>query len=178
MLLPSLSLPAGHVVAASEYAQIIDAINDLSLFVRKAADETVTNNASLQDDNELFLPVKANATYEMRMFLLYQATTAGDFQMTFTGPAGATLNWELGGLDGASTALSGAQFLGPLTLGATGQYVGGIGAGSTVQAHPNGTLITGGTAGTLQFRFAQMVAAPATSAICKAGSALWLHRVA
>jgi len=178
MLLPTLSLPAGHKTTAAEYAQIIDAINDLSLFVRKAADETVTNNATLQDDNELFLAVDANATYEMRMFLLYQATTAGDFQMTLTGPAGATLNWELGGLDGASTTVSGAQFLGPLTIGATGQYVGGCGAGTTVEAHPNGILVTGGTAGTLQFKFAQMVAAGGTSAICKAGSTLWLRRLA
>lgn len=81
------------------------ASNDPRLaIIRKTADETVNNSSTLQNDDQLLLPVLANEVWRVEASLLLSATTtAADFKFGFTVPTGATLYWGAGsGFDAAS----------------------------------------------------------------------------
>lgn len=146
------------------------------LYVRKTADQSVTSSTTLVDDNQLLLSVAANAVYEMRMFIIYTAASAGDLNMTFTGPASATLDWNVGGLSGTSgTSPDGVTWWGANTIGGNDSVNGG-GATSMV-ARPVGILITAGTSGTFKMRWAQ-AASSGTATTVKTGSVMILQRVA
>jgi hypothetical protein len=146
------------------------------LYVRKTADQSVTSSTTLVDDNQLLLPVAANAVYELRMFIIYTAATAGDLSITFTGPASATLDWNIGGLSGTSaTTPDGVTWWGANTIGGNDSVNGG--GGVNMAAHPQGILITAGTAGTFKLRWAQ-AASSGTATTVKTGSVMILQRVA
>jgi hypothetical protein len=181
-LLPSLSLPAGHNTTAAEIAQIIQAINDLSAYVVKTADETVTSSATVQDDDELFMTLGvANAVYEMTAGIIYGASAAAGtngFKYTFTGPAGAVMNWVPHvkiDTDGTNAATSIWQTSLSLTQTVS---AGGAGAvGTTMTAAPKGILTVGATTGTLKLRWSQATS-NATGTKVYAGSYLALRRLA
>ena len=59
--------------------------------VAKAATESLTASTTYQDDDELFLPAVANATYRFDLLLLHSSSNAGRFKMQFTAPAGSTV---------------------------------------------------------------------------------------
>jgi hypothetical protein len=143
------------------------------LFARKSADESVTNSTAMQDDNHLVLTVDANSTYKMDCFI----GTDGDdgsangpnLKVTWTGPSGATMTW------GHGRTSTNATF--STTIGGTIVYyftgVGGVDSGLLLA----GTLITSGTSGSLQFRWAQEVASLTATRVFT-GSYLSLVRVA
>jgi hypothetical protein len=145
--------------------------------VVKATTESVTSSTTLQNDDELFLSVVASATYIMEGFIIHSSPTAGDIQIGFTGPSGATLSW--GGVGAATVSTSSAaatemelrarSISQPLQLG------GQASAGTT--ALIGGTLITSSTAGTLQLQFAQFVSDASASQV-RVGSWLKLQRIA
>lgn len=146
------------------------------LYVRKTADQSVTSSTSLVDDNQLLLSVAANAVYELRMLIIYTAASAGDLNMTFTGPASATLDWNVGGLSGTSgTSPDGVTWWGANTIGGNDSVNGG--GATNMAARPYGILITAGTAGTFKFRWAQ-AASSGTATTVKTGSVMILQRVA
>lgn len=126
-----------------------------TLYVRKLASETVssgTTGTTLQNDDELFVSVAANATYEVRTLIRGAAQTADDLKVSFTGPAGYSFDYVAMGPTGGA-----AQFTDDLTgLFTTGgaPTFGGLG-GTQIPIFINGILITGGTAGTFRFQFAQ-----------------------
>lgn len=68
------------------------------LHVFKAADETVTNSATVQNDDHLVLAVAANTDYWMECQVVYNAPTANDMKLGWTVPAGATFEWSNNGL--------------------------------------------------------------------------------
>lgn len=177
MLLPSLSLPAGAVVTAGEIAQIITAINDGSVYVAKAADETINNSATLQNDDELFVTVAANATYEINTYVGYRSNTTADFKVGFTFPTGATLyftTWNAQ-LNSSGTLVTSTQLEAAASGSAFG--VGGIAVGTTATFAGGGLLTTGANAGTFQVQWAQLTA-DASNTVVRAGSYLSLRRVA
>jgi hypothetical protein len=149
-------------------------------FVRKTADQNRTNNNTLINDLQLLLPLATNATYELDGQIIYQASGAAavsGYTAAFGLPAGATLDWVWHGkidTDGAATAASIWQFA---ETAATSRNSGGAGIGTSLVGKPTGLLVTGGTAGNLQYQFAQATA-NATASVTKAGSYLILRRVA
>jgi hypothetical protein len=149
-------------------------------FVRKSADQPRTNNNTLINDTQLVLPLATNATYELDGHIIYQASGAAavsGYTAAFGVPAGATLDWVWHGkidTDGAATAASIWQFA---ETAATSRNSGGAGIGTSLVGKPTGLLITGNTAGNLQYQFAQATA-NATASLTKAGSYLILRRVA
>jgi hypothetical protein len=56
-------------------------------YLSKSADETVTSSTTLQNDNDLFFSVAANATYYIRAHLDFGGLTAADFKCAYTFPA-------------------------------------------------------------------------------------------
>jgi hypothetical protein len=182
----AVSTPISGMVSTRTDAGIVEAYDGTAwqpvafypgwLYVRKTADQSVTSSTTLVDDNQLLLSVVANAVYELRMLLIYTAATTGDLNMTFTGPAAATLDWNVGGLSGTSaTNPDGVTWWGANTIGGN-DSVGGAGATNMV-ARPSGVLITAGTAGTFKLRWAQ-AASSGTATTIKTGSVMILQRVA
>lgn len=151
-----------------------------ALFVRKTANESVTSSATLQNDDHLLLQVAANATYLLELFLIYDGDVtvgAGDIQIGFTFPAGATIDWTPGGITTGATTQSASVKLSHQSTGA-GEGVGsvGTGAGNRVVARATGILQVAGTAGTLQLQWAQLTSS-ATATTVLANSFLRLKRI-
>lgn len=126
-----------------------------NLFARKTTNESVssaTTGTTLQNDDDLFLTVVANAVYRIEGVLKMASPSAADLKLAFTVPAGATFDWSLHGIIAAASATT-DDFLAGLTAAST-QSVGGFGAG-TVIGKVDGLLVVGGTAGTIRLQWAQ-----------------------
>jgi hypothetical protein len=182
VLLSGVSYPAGHKVTATEFGGIISAIQDMTGYVEKFADETVTSSATLQDDDELqFTLGVANAVYDLYGNIIYGAggaTSVNGFKYTFTGPAGATLAWVPHvkiDTDGANAAA--AIWQTGLSIGQTVQAGGAGGVAITMTAAPRGLLKVGGTTGSLKLRWSQATS-NGTGTKVYAGSFLHVRRVA
>lgn len=149
----------------------------LPVQVVKQADESVSSNATPQDDNELVLPVEANATYLLTMWVAYTSTSeTPDFRCDFTVPSGADLQRTVYGTDAAITGTSTGTVVQSLnTAAGTDDGRGAINGGLT--AHVWGRLTVSSTAGNIQFRWAQ-VTSNAAAVVVKAGSWMRLERTA
>lgn len=60
--------------------------------VVKAADETVNNSTTLQDDDDLQFEMTAGATYRVRLIVLMTASPTSGFKFRVTGGSGV-MNW-------------------------------------------------------------------------------------
>lgn len=139
--------------------------------VRKTADETVNNSATLQNDDVLLLAMAANETWYFTVSLAYLGNTTSDFQWAFTVPTGATLRW---GCSPVKQNISG--------LMVQCDSVTGSGTGDTVQADTthmqltvHGVVVNGGTAGNLQLQWAQATAT-VVDTIVRVNSYLEAHK--
>lgn len=150
----------------------------LPITATKTANESVTSSTTLQNDDQLFAPVEANATYdvELRLFHDSDATVAGDIKVAWTGPAGATMNWGVHGANSAATSSTSALTnMQTRTIAEFAAFGGGDSSGTT--ALVGGTLTVAGTAGTLQLQWAQETS-NAVATNVRAGSRLQLRRTA
>lgn len=144
------------------------------LHVFKAADETVTNSATVQNDDHLVLAVAANTDYWMECQVVYNAPTANDMKLGWTVPAGATFEWSNNGL--ALGATSSVDSISRTALGAASVATIGGSGGDAICAM-KGLLRIAGTAGNLQMQFAQNTAGVGTTVVVKAGSMIMLTRL-
>jgi hypothetical protein len=133
----------------------------MSLIV-KEADETVNNSTALQNDDELLFAVAANEVFQFEGVLVLSTAAAADFQISFTGPAGAV---------GSFAAIYGDNVNPDV---ATGSAV--LGSGVTLLSAAVGRSVrfwggihNGGTAGNLTLQWAQGTLS-ATDTIVRAGS--------
>jgi hypothetical protein len=148
------------------------------VFVRKLADQTITSSTAMTNDTELFIPVLANVTYEVWAHILYTAGAAAatnGIKVGWSGPAGATFDWSwYGKIDTDGTNAAASVWVGAFAIGST---VNSGGAGATVLVgRPYGMLITTGTSGNLQFKWAQATSS-GTGTVVKAQSFLCARRV-
>lgn len=181
------SLQGDITTLQGDVSALQNAITDLESYrtraVRKSADETVTSSTALQDDNHLFMSVAANTTYKVEVYLRYAAegtSAGGRIIMGWSAPSGATLDWWGNGhLDSMGNNTYVARATAGLSLtanpGSGGRGAFGSGVGADVFINPRGTLVTGGTAGTLTFRWAQ-ANSRTVGTIVRAGSALYLTK--
>jgi len=148
-------------------------------FARLTADSSPVNNSTaLVDASGLAVPVSANAIYLVVATVFYSSATLADLLMGWTAPAGSTGLWTSGGVSNSIGAAAGESALKVFTADWAGSLsVGGSGVADSRAAAPQGTLITGGTAGNLQFRFAQN-AADVSNTVLRAHSMLVAQRVA
>lgn len=165
------TIPPGTTVKSSTFASLLADV------ATKAALESLTNNITIQNDDELFLSVEANATYSVDLHLFYDAATAGDITIGWSGPAGAAMAWGMIAPhvnETSSTTVTNVT-MPVFTISQTNDLGGGASVGTYAVVH--GTLTTAGTAGNLNFRWAQR-ALSATATNVRAGSQLILKRSA
>lgn len=144
------------------------------VLARKGSDQAVAST-TLADDADLQVPVVANATYQLTLYGIYTASTAGDLKGGWSGPSGAALDWTINGPASDQNTLTGIHYNGWNTIAGT-DNIGGAGGGAVVFFAPMGILTTT-TAGTLKWRFAQATS-DATGTTMKSGSTLLLRQVA
>jgi hypothetical protein len=131
--------------------------------ITKTADQAATaSSTTMQNDNTLVFAGAANATYVFDAWIPMNASNAtADSKYTFTVPAGATIN--------AFTSYSAT----PCAITASA----GVCANTTVNlattlVQIRGVVVMGGTAGNIQFQFAQNTATAAAFPVVKKGSVL------
>lgn len=143
-------------------------------FVRRSTDTSPVNNSTTLVDTGLALAVEANATYEIKAFIAYNATTTADMKCSLVLPAGASGVVTPNALRAAATGVSDTiqrqviSNLNNIVLGGTG--------GNAV-ALIEGTITMDATAGQVKIQFAQSTA-EASDCTVNTGSYLKLIRVA
>lgn len=139
--------------------------------IRKTSDQVVVNNStSMTDVTGLSFAVGANEVWFVECYLIVVGTTAGDIKTTFSGPAGVTVQLEIGSEWGVPST-SGQSAL--TTQGQPGLPAGSLDAAVLVA----GFITTVGTAGTAQLRAAQLVADP-SDLVVKTNSFIRATRIA
>jgi hypothetical protein len=136
--------------------------------VRKTADQSVTSSTTLINDTHLKFAVAANETYIFQVFIwAYSANTTPDLKLTITGPSGSTIAFS------PSTyyaTADGTTALGTVNTGG-GSFNTFVDANERNQLY-FGSILNGGTAGDLQFQWAQNTSS-ATATTVKAGSYIY-----
>lgn len=125
------------------------------LFIRKTADETVSNSTVQQNDDHLFSSIAASEVWVYRFVLFATgALSTNKLDMAITAPAGATLIYNgIGPRTGAADALT--------QIGATqstsgGEVQQGMGPnGAQVMQTLEVLVLNGATPGTVQLQWAQ-----------------------
>jgi hypothetical protein len=134
------------------------------IFVRKTADETVNNSATLQNDDVLLAAVAANQVYEFELQFHYNSGTTPDIKFGWTFPSGLTMVYDI-------YSVGGGSFLGYGQTQATVPALDGL--GSPIGGLAKGIIAGTYAAGTLQLQWAQNTA-NASNTIVLAGSYLKL----
>jgi hypothetical protein len=118
--------------------------------IRKTASESVTNNATPQNDDHLVLAIAGNEVWEFEAFILCTSTSnAPDIKFTFTAPAGATISW-------LSSYNESTNLTNNALISASGTTANNaITGGSTGVIRVRGVVVNGATAGNLQFQWSQ-----------------------
>lgn len=167
------------VTAALMNAHVRDNLLALNGFVRKTADESVTSNAVLQNDDHLFITVPAAGTYEICVTLVAvsAANAAGDIRVGATFPAG-TMTLFGDGL--TQTLASGSEgvmvrFAPTLTSGVDPGL--GYGLSTLATSIELKFLFVATASGTFQFQWAQSASSVSASTV-KANSYLTMKQMA
>ncbi len=152
--------------------QRMDGIGNWKIeMVYKAADETVNNSATIQNDDALLWATTASAVYEFIMTLYITGVdTTADFKCGWTAPAGATMLWGRQ-TNGAATGYS------PTAALAVGDTDSSGSINGTWIIRYNGIVFTGATTGNVQFKWSQDTAG-ATNLKVLTGSNIVFRRMA
>lgn len=168
-----LSFPADHIITGAEWQQFQDFA--IPLYVRKTSDENVTSSTTMQNDDDLYITVKANAVYLIRSFIIYTGTTTNDIKVGWTVPTGSVFTWSPWSPDVAMTAnQANVNWAAMLTSDVSSS---GAVAGAPYQTmRPTGTLVVGTVDGTFRLQWAQNVSG-GTATTIKTGSYLVGYRI-
>lgn len=138
------------------------------IIARKTVDESVANNATLQDDDQLQVQAAANSTYRFRLFAVHNTPAAAGLRIGFAGPAGVAfqrVKFEAG----PNASLQ----VGVLAAGSAPTTGGVTGTAADSPLECVGVVTVGATAGLIKFQWSQSTP-NATAAIVRAGSYLEL----
>lgn len=130
-------------------------------YVVAAALENVNNSAAPQFDNELFLPLVANASYEVEFWVYFQSAVDCDIRTAWTVPAGATgLKTAVGATDTAASYTGRQDTRMRIGVHAFGTEIGyQLQLGNFPQVcYERGIVTTAATAADLVFRWGQFTA--------------------
>lgn len=146
---------------------------DAVLTAVKSADTVRNNTATRTSDPHLTVTLEPSAFYKLEAFLIYNATATADVSISWTGPTGATANWELGGLVSTTSGTSGSINLADIAIGSANTVAG---AAAKAVSLPAGWVQTSTTGGTFALQWAQ-AAAEVSDATLYANSYLRLTRI-
>lgn len=139
----------------------------------KAVNENLASNTTLQDDDELAIPIGANETYSVYGLLIASSTVAtNDIKIGITVPAGAVMNIGWMGNNGTLTTANNGMLR---SSGGSSPLIS-IGANIINPIFLSGTVVNGATAGFIKVQWAQF-ASIATNTTVTAGSYLGATRV-
>jgi hypothetical protein len=169
---------AGQKVRASDLAAESSAVT----MGYATADTTVVSSTTQVNATGVAVAVEANATYAWDAYLAYNANEAADIKFAWTVPAGATGHWSVLGIDHTQNIDTGRGQVSAFRTTNYGDSQAAAASGldtedGTMVAFARGYLVTAGTAGTFQLRFAQN-SSNATASVVKAGSWVRLVRLA
>lgn len=159
---------AGAKLRAANLTAALTELRPVS--VVKGVDEIVSNSTTLQDDDELLVPVAASFSGYWSIGITFGAGTTADLKFAFTFPTGATLTFVGPAWD---TSLAFVPFgnSGTYTSGAALTY-GGAGVGLFRGIDLRGRISTGANAGNLRLQWCQNTAT-VENTVVKANS--WLE---
>lgn len=145
------------------------------IMARKTVDEDApTSSAAVQDDDELFVAVKANSTYFVIAWIRFTAASnTPDLRVNWSGPAGSTISRAEWGHPSATTTSADTIDTTTATTGDNGRGAGTTEKSLFVQLE----IVTGVTAGSLKFRFGQ-VTSSVDKVTVKAGSRIIMWKYA
>lgn len=153
--------------------------------VVKPSDEMVESSVTIQNDDHLLFAVGTNETWHFKLHLFLTTENnneAPDFLGGFTYPSGTTMSHSQNCMSNSATGVgSHAPFLASAYRFSSGasNVLCGILSTSDTSASPafiEGTVISGGTAGNIQFQWSQN-SSNADGTIVKADSRLEARRV-
>ena len=113
--------------------------------ISKTADQTVNNSTTLVNDTDLVVPLLANRKYYWFMRVRFKSDSTPDLKISWTVPSGAT--------GGRRREINNAT---EVSYGTSSNWSGSTGVDR--QGYAAGYVETGGTAGNLQFQWAQNTA--------------------
>lgn len=154
--------------------------NALLRFVAyKAADESVTSSAVLQDDNDLIVPIGANEVWMVEWTLFTTGNQGADIVVAITAPAGASGWWGSIGLP--PTATDSATATADVRMASepfgTPHNHGVVSTTLPAMLVLKALCINGGTAGNVALQWAQAVSG-GTATVVESGSFVRAERVA
>ena len=147
--------------------------------ISKSADQTVTNNATLQNDTELKFNVAAGEVWYVQLLLVYSGNdNNGDFKCNFTFPSSSGwysfIGWNL--------PSNGIQVNTGTRLAAVATLPADIGMGTSAANEPRSLKVTmmlrPTAAGTVQFQFANNLAGAGRTSTTRAGALLRARKLA
>lgn len=148
-----------------------------TLFARKTATESRTSTTTFANDTDLVVAVAASTTYELNAMIVYDGPAAGDFKFSFQCPAGAVLLASFVA-SGQSVALTVDVSVAQMTrVIENGNNAAGTDGSNSLTMQIQGLLRVAGTAGNLQFQWAQL-ASNATATRVLLDSFITLRKVA
>lgn len=156
-----------------------DALNGLLLqrSVILTADHPGVVSSTTRVDTNLSIAVEASKTYEFEAVLFYSAATAGDFAAGLSTPTGTTGRlWPIATISSDNDTF-GEMYIGSTTdLVNTGAWAapGQTTASDVVSMALRGYLKTSTTAGSVTFRYSQLVS-NGTATILRAGSRMTIR---
>jgi hypothetical protein len=155
-------------------------VGDWDQTITKGTDQTVTNNATLQNDTELVAALLTNSVYLVEFVIVYSGNDAtGDYKMQFTGPWNmaqqaqgyhVNLNASLAaGITATNGGAGGVWPAGALSVGTDALH-------SKFVFHGR-IFLTTNAAGNLQFQFSNLSAASGRESTTYAGSMLRVKKL-
>ncbi|MBI4010091.1 MAG: hypothetical protein HY361_02775 [Candidatus Aenigmarchaeota archaeon] len=142
-----------------------------SKIVRKSINESVVNSATLQDDDELKFSVGANEVWTFDMYLLFNASFTPSIKWQFTVPSGTALEGTWFGTNAPGSVSNAVWFFN------NNQEQNTQGQTNDVLLKIYGVVVAGGTAGNIQFQWAQNTATTRGTAVLQ-NSAIIATRIA
>lgn len=138
----------------------------------RTADATPVLNTTMTNDDTLFWPVAANATYVFFLYLIYTGSATGGFKFQLTAPSGAsakfTGTWNVAGGGAFPTALGALSTPQTVTIGTLN---------AEYDSFWQGTLVTSSTTGNFQLQWAEQATDAVHGSYVWAKSALWAQRI-
>ena len=164
------------VTAAIMNPHIRDNLNAIGpiFHIRKTADESVTLNATPQNDDHLLFAIAANEVWTIQCVLFYTNNNNANAQLKvgWSVPAAATGTWSW-----LANAASAATEQGmALSIATTDNNIGQTISGDQV-VRLNATVVNSSTAGNVTLQWSQS-ASDATATSVKTNSTLLAHRIA
>jgi len=132
--------------------------------VVKTVDETIDSDIVLHNDLELFFPVQANRFYCGNFDFIYNSPAVPDLDYTLVAPAGSSLDEFFSYAGSTNSAIAfGAE-----------SFQAGTGANRNSPQHYFKFLV-GGTAGNMNFQWAQNVSDGADSSVLRGSKIIWME---